>query len=252
MFVITGGGSGIGKSLAYALARKGESVCIVGRREALLAEVAESHSTIEYVCADISLQTGREQVLAHLEKCKYIKGLVHNAGVIEPISPLKNMTELAWRNIMATNLDAPLFLTQTLSEKLTGARVLHVGSGAAYFPVYGWGAYCVSKAGLSMLTRCCQLEMKEMAFASLMPGIADTFMQDQIRHAENMDEEKRDFFKRLKQNNQLLSPETIAAFMCWLLLEIDTNTYVSKEWDIYDTTHHPFWLVEPHVVPIWE
>jgi len=252
VFVVTGGGSGIGKALARALAARGESVLIVGRREALLQEVARTSDLIQYVCADVSSASGREVLHAYLRGVPAIRGVVHNAGIIEPIMPLMDITESQWRQIMATNLDAPLFLNQLLKNQLVGGRVLHIGSGASHHPVQGWSAYCVSKAALSMLTRCCQLECDGIAFASVMPGIIDTNMQAQIRNAHHMAADKQDFFIRLKQHNQLLSQETVAIFLCWLLLDTDTDTYVSQEWDIYEKTHHPLWLRSPHQVPIWE
>jgi len=82
-----------------------------------------------------------------------------------------------------------------------------------------------------------------------MPGIIDTDMQAHIRKASHMNPEKVDFFKRLHQEKQLVSVATVAAFLCWLLLDIDATKYVSQEWDIYDLSHHPAWLVAPHSVP---
>ena len=49
-----------------------------------------------------------------------------------------------------------------------------------------------------------------------------------------------------------MTPETVAAFLTWLLLDTETSEYVSKEWDIYDTSHHHGWLVPPHSVPKFE
>lgn len=252
MFVITGGGSGIGRALAHALATRGNDVFIIGRREEPLAETAAFSAHITYLCADVSTHEGREQVVKHVTKQQKMTGLIHNAGIIEPILPLTALDEKAWRQVMSTNLEAPLFLTQLLKEKLADSRVLHIGSAAAYFPVTGWSAYCVSKAGLSMLTRCWQLECREMAIASVMPGIIDTHMQAQIREASCMDPEKRNFFKQLKREAQLLSPATVALFLSWLLLDTDKARYVSQEWDIYDQTHHHEWLIPPHTVPTWE
>lgn len=249
MFIITGGGSGIGKALAHALAMRNKPVLIIGRREPTLIETAKFSSLIDYVCADVSLSVERHRILACLEKVPVIEGLIHNAGVIEPILPITTIDETAWRHVMATNLEAPLFLSQLLQDKLVNGRVLHIGSGAAYFPVAGWAAYCTSKAALSMLTRCWQLESDGAAFTSVMPGIIDTDMQAQIRDASHMHAEKTDFFKRLHEEKQLLSPATVAMFLCWLLLDIDAEQYVSQEWDIYDQTHHQAWLVPPHSVP---
>ena len=252
VFVVTGGGSGIGKALAQALAMRDKPVLIIGRQEQSLIEVATSSSLIEYFCADVSSSEGRRLIQARLGRENRIEGLVHNAGTIDPILPVTEIGESAWRQVMATNVDGPLFLNQLLNKKLINGRVLHMGSAVAYFPVAGWAAYCVSKAALSMVTRCWQLENDATAYASVMPGIIDTNMQAQIRNTSGMDPEKRDFFKRLKEEKKLVSPETVALFLCWLLLDIDKELYESKEWDIYDTTHHQAWLVSPHIVPDWE
>ena len=252
MFVVTGGGSGIGKALAHALAMRGKSVLIIGRHQSTLKESANASSLIDYICADVSTPQGRQLITDRLEAVSAIDALVHNAGIIEPILPLAQIDEAAWRQVMATNVDAPLFLTRQLLDKLSDARVLNIGSGAAYFPVKGWAAYCVSKAALSMLTQCWQLECSSPSFASVMPGIIDTAMQEKIRDTTLMDPEKLEFFKSLKQQGQLLSTDTVAAFLCWLLVDIDKVRYQSKEWDIYDKTHHADWLVSPHTVPAWE
>lgn len=249
MFVVTGGGSGIGKALAHALAVRNKAVLIVGRQEQSLIDAASFSPLINYLRADVSTHEGRHQIALHLNNEQRISGLIHNAGIIDPILPITVIDQAVWRQIMATNVEAPLFLTQLLNNRLHNSRVLHIGSGAAYFPVAGWAGYCVSKAALSMLTRCWQLESENVAFASVMPGIIDTNMQAKIRNASHMDPEKIDFFKGLQQKNQLLSSDTVASFLCWLLLDIDTANYVSKEWDIYDKTHHHEWLVPPQSVP---
>lgn len=252
MFVVTGGGSGIGQALATALAMRGRSVLIVGRREQALVETASVSPLIQYFCADLAVSAERQRLVTYLNQVPKLDGLIHNAGVIEPLSPLSDVSESAWHHCLATNLDAPLFLTQALIPKLTHSRVLHIGSGAAYFPVASWAPYCVSKAALSMLTRCWQLECENIAFASVMPGIIDTNMQTMIRASETMQPQKHAFFMQLKQNQQLLTPETVAVFLCWLLLELDAIEYATREWDIYDKSHHHAWLVAPHVVPEFE
>lgn len=252
MFVVTGGGSGIGRALAQALARRGHSVCIVGRRESCLIETAAHSPLIRYICADVATEEGRLYIEAELQSVEHLSGLIHNAGVIDPIKPILEMDQASWAHVMATNVNAPLFLSQLLYHKLKNARVLHIGSGAAYFPVTGWSAYCVSKAALSMLTRSWQIESTDVAFSSVMPGIIDTDMQTQIRHAASMDPDKRDFFQHLKDDKRLLSADTVALFLSWLLLDIDKVTYLSKEWDIYDQSHHADWLVPPYRVPVWE
>ncbi|KTD28124.1 SDR family oxidoreductase [Legionella israelensis] len=248
MFVITGGGSGIGKELSWALADRGCQVLIIGRRKQLLMDVASYSSLIETLNADLSDPEGRSRVVEYLKDYPHLKGLINNAGRIEPIGAITEISVEEWQQTMATNVDAPMFLTQQLYPQLQQGRVLNIGSGAAYFPVVGWAAYCVSKAALAMLTRSWQLE-RQMAIASVMPGIIDTAMQAVIRHASDMENEKQDFFRELKKKGKLIAPETVAEFLCWLLLDVSEKEFISKEWDVYDTSHHSFWLKPPHQVP---
>lgn len=252
MYIITGGGSGVGRALALALAAYQKPVLIVGRRIACLEQTAKASSFIEYLCADISTQEGLDLVLNRTQTLPPIDGLINNAGTLNPLVSLKELSFSDWHQSFKINLDAPFILSQKLFEKLSHGRVLNIGSGAAYFPIKGWAAYCVTKAALSMLTQCWQLESDTVAFSSVMPGIINTDMQSLARSGHAMDASQVAFYKQLKARNSLVEPEVVAAFLVWLLLEVDSTTYSSKEWDIYDTTHHTRWLKPPHQVPHWE
>lgn len=253
MFVITGGGTGIGLALAKTLAQRNKNVLIIGRRLTVLTEAAKFSPLINYLCSDLSSVTGCTKIVDYLKKIPVIEGLVHNAGIITPIAPLATIDYAAWQEILTTNLNAPLFLTQALFNQLQTGRVLHVGSGAAYFPVAGWAGYCVSKAALAMLTKCWQLEYENPAVASVMPGIVDTNMQDIIcSKGQFMAPEKQQFFTKLRQEQRMLDPAVVGSFLCWLMLDVNKQEFMAKEWDIYDQTHHSSWLVAPQQVPIWE
>ncbi|HVT63339.1 MAG TPA: SDR family NAD(P)-dependent oxidoreductase, partial [Legionellaceae bacterium] len=236
---------------AYLLAERGEQILIIGRDERALQETAASHANIMYYCANVQNNEDRRHILEFVsqQNITRLKGLIHNAGIIEPIVSMTDICQEAWHRCIVTNLEAPFFLTQLLLPYLHHSKVLHIGSGAAHFPVKGWSAYCVSKAALAMLTRCWQLEASSFAVASVMPGIVDTAMQATIRDAQGMDSKKHEFFCNLKSNQRLLTPETVASFLAWLLLEVSSEVFVSKEWDIYDRSHHAQWLHPPHQVP---
>ena len=217
MFIVTGAGSGIGRALTHALATRGFPVMAVGRRQAFLTETADFSPLIQTCCADVSQLAGRERVVAALGNIQNIAGVIHNAGTLHPITSLFSMDEAAWQQTLETNLNAPLFLTKQLMSTMRLGRVLHIGSGAAYFPIKGWAAYCVSKAALSMLTRCWQEETTNSpVFASVMPGIVDTDMQGLARHGKSMAPEKVAFFEQLYQENRLLTPDVVASFLTWL------------------------------------
>lgn len=251
MWVITGGGSGIGRALAVALAARGEQVLVVGRREQPLQETAQHANAISYLVADVSKEDGL-RTLVDFIKNKPLKGLINNAGTLNPIAPIQTITPADWRNAFQTNVDAALFLPQRLLPQLEHGRVLNIGSGAAYFPIKGWSAYCITKAALAMLTRCWQLEEDSVAFASVKPGIVDTDMQAIARQGAFADPEHVAFYQRLKNEGRLLTPETVAAFLTWLLLDIRTEDFSAQEWDIYDKSHHAQWLRSPHQVLHWD
>jgi benzil reductase ((S)-benzoin forming) len=252
MFIITGGGSGIGKALAFALSKRGKMVLIVGRRLPLLQETACASSLIQTLCADVSTTEGLSAIKDALSDVSQVEGLINNAGTLQPLAAIKNISPEDWQHTFHTNLDAPLFLPQLLYDKLVNGRVLNIGSGAASLAIEGWAAYCVSKAALAMLTRCWQSESTSIAFASVKPGIVDTDMQAIARQGINMDPLHVDFYKDLEQRHLLISTETVAEFLIWLLLDIDQDTYVSQEWDIYDKSHHSHWLKPPQRVLHWQ
>ncbi|TAL66534.1 MAG: SDR family NAD(P)-dependent oxidoreductase [Legionella sp.] len=252
MYLITGGGSGIGRSLARALADRGHKVLIVGRRETLLKETAAHSPLIQSLCADVSTAEGLQAIENQLDSVSQIHGLINNAGTLSPVVPLNEITREAWHHAFQTNVDAALFLPQRFQAQLQQGRVLNIGSGAAYFPIQAWAAYCTTKAALAMLTRCWQLESAQVFFASVMPGIIDTHMQEMARSEHAMAAEQTQFYQKLKEQNRLITPETVAEFLCWLLLDVDNETYVSKEWDIYDSSHHIKWLKPPHQVLHWD
>jgi benzil reductase ((S)-benzoin forming) len=251
VFVVTGGGSGIGRALAHALAKRNQTVIIIGRRASLLSECAADFPTIQTLSADLSAPEGQDSVARYLKDIPHISALVHNAALLGPLMPIHDLDVKSWQQTWATNLEAPLFLTQRLLGQLTHGRVLMMSSGAAHQPFKGMSSYCISKAALWMATQCWQLENPQVAFASVKPGIVDTAMQASLRAGEHLDPSQLVFYNRLKKTHQLVSPETVAEFLVWLLLDTHSEQFSAKEWDIYDTHHHAHWLKSPHQVPVW-
>ena len=107
--------------MAHALAMRDHAVLIIGRQEEALIDAASFSALISYLCADVSTDEGRALILERLRNLSTISGFIHNAGIIEPILPITAIDEISWRQVIATNLDAPLFLSQLLQDKLMGA-----------------------------------------------------------------------------------------------------------------------------------
>lgn len=233
--IVTGGSSGIGRALCGALAQRGFAVLAVARRASALQSLAEAFPhAVRAVVADVATPDGREAVSAALGPDQPLRFLVHNAGTLEPIGPLTDLTVSALRAHFAVNLEGPLFLSQRLLPQLTGGRILHVSSGAAHHAYAGWGPYCMSKAALHMLYQTWREELAGRAIrvGSARPGVVDTAMQSQIRSMPVARFPRVDRFERLYRDGQLRSAEEVARFLAWLLLAVEDTAFEAAEWDI--------------------
>ncbi len=261
--IITGGSSGIGAALFRRLVQRETNInCLaVGRRLSQLEAVKrEANLRVEtgrahIVCADIKTPEGISAILSALPKDACVRFLIHNAGVLGPVAPLSDVDRSTWHDVVATNLDAPLFLTQALMPHLkrcssedgigAKARVLHVSSGAAHGPYVGWGPYCVTKAGFHMMYRCLSEELSrhDILVGSVRPGVVDTPMQAEIRGFDGNPDHfpMKAKFDTLHAEAILERPEDVAAFFHWLLSEVGDEEFCAEEWDFRNCKEDSRW-----------
>jgi len=269
--VVTGAGSGIGRAVCVALAARGLSVIGVGRRSAALQETKQlvaqlpRSPPLTTVPVDVSAKDGRHELAAQVRDLVNRSGaggtlevLIHNAAVLGEVGPLSQITTEGFQSAMAINVEAPLFLTQSLADLLGaasgGGRVLHVGSGAAHRAIGGWTTYCTSKAALFHLMRCLDAEVKpQVRIASLMPGVVDTEMQASLRSLDFPDVEQ---FRQMKDRateaswttphpppaGALDQPENVADYIAWLVLDVSIDDFGGREWDINAAVDRSRWL----------
>jgi len=113
---------------------------------------------------------------------------------------------------------APLFLTTKLLPQLSKkSRILNITSVAGQQAIPGVGAYCISKAGLNMLTLIQQKELQEYGVIStrVIPGEVDTAMQEDLRDASIIDFPLATEFQLAKKFHALIPPKICASFMSW-------------------------------------
>ena len=115
-----------------------------------------------------------------------IDGIVHNAGTITPIQSMFDADDEVWERNIYVNITGVQRLTRGLYSKMKASehcRVTTISSGAALRPLHSWSAYCVSKAGLDMWSRCLAEEGAKDGITSIAiaPGIVNTAMQLEIR-----------------------------------------------------------------------
>lgn len=179
--IVTGGSRGIGRGICLGLAARGWAVVVNYRGNAAaaqeaagLVEAAGGQALI--VQADIGAAEDRERLVQEtLARFGRIDLLVNNAGMAPRVrADLLETSEESYDEVMAVNLKGPFFLTQRVARAMiagaspspeTGRRpepvegegrgggsIINIGSISAYTASINRGEYCISKAGMGMMT----------------------------------------------------------------------------------------------------
>lgn len=220
-YVVTGASKGLGRALALALANDGNPVLALARPSneldeigELLASVAPGSRSIECDLSDPPSIADAASLIS--QQTTFIAGLVHNAGAIAPVKPLDKVDASDWARSIQVNLIGVQDLTQRIYSLLGGerqSRITVISSGASLRPIGSWSAYCVSKAGLDMWSRCVAEEGRDsnISSVSVAPGIVDTGMQTEIRSTPSEDFPSLQSFIDLHANGDLTRSEDVAA-----------------------------------------
>ncbi|KAJ2748707.1 hypothetical protein H4S06_004868, partial [Coemansia sp. BCRC 34490] len=135
----------------------------------------------------VATSEGIGSIARCLEKSKLeLSALVNNAGLIEPIAKVADVSIDQWRRLLEVNVTSVVALTQRLMPALRKNRacVVNVSSEAAGISLHGWSAYCSSKAALNMLTMTMAIEEPGITMLAIGPGTVDTEMHHLIRNSK--------------------------------------------------------------------
>jgi len=209
--IVTGGGSGIGRGIAVALAAEGAHVVACGRRTASLNEtvsaIEKSGGDGLAVKTDVSNSVDVEQLVhATLKAFGKIDILINNAGV-DGGDQIHQHDLKDWDKVMAINLSGPFFAAHAVLPHMRSQRKGHIinissESGLEYYQ--GDGAYGITKHALNALGEYIQRENQEFGIRvnTICPGMVVTEM---TQNAAGLDHDK------------CLYPEDIAELVLWLL-----------------------------------
>jgi NAD(P)-dependent dehydrogenase (short-subunit alcohol dehydrogenase family) len=203
-YLVTGGGSGIGKGVAAGLVAAGASVMIIGRNpDRLAAAVQEIESTaadsgsIRYEPADI---TNEEEATRAVDAVTAwhgrLHGVVHCAGGSETIGPITQVDSQLWRRTVDLNVNGTMYvLKHSAREMVRGGGGSFVGiSSIAASNTHRWfGAYGVSKSALDHLM---QLAADELGASwvrvnSIRPGLIRTELVAPVLESPELSEDYR-------------------------------------------------------------
>ena len=183
--IVTGGNSGIGKSIVLALAREGADLVIdyvahPDATEDLVRQVEALGVRAIGVDADVSeVDDLRNLVDTAVETFGRVDIMVNNAGV-ETRTSVLDTTEDQYEFVLRVNLKSAFFATQLAAKQMIaqgdGGRIINISSVHEDWPMPGNTAYCLSKGGMRMLTRTAGVELAPhgITVVGVGPGAVDT------------------------------------------------------------------------------
>ena len=189
--LVTGARRGIGRAIAEALAGQGFDLAITDVAEeadAALAALRELGAGALFLRTDVGDLAGHAAtVAAVVERFGRVDCLVNNAGIASPVrGDLLELRPEHFDRVMAVNLRGPLFLTQAVARWMLAnppadgrsRSIVNVSSVSAELASPERADYCLSKAGLAMLTRLLALRLAEAGIGvfEVRPGIVRTDM----------------------------------------------------------------------------
>jgi NAD(P)-dependent dehydrogenase (short-subunit alcohol dehydrogenase family) len=187
VFLVTGAGGDIGRALVTGLRARGASIVATDVLDQADGEALFRHAdAVSYVPADVRRTEDVDRLLtAAIGQHGRIDGLVAAAGIAHWATALDQTYE-QWRHVLDVNLDGSYLTALAVSRELvrTGrsGAIVFIGSWIGAAAARGLLPYCVSKAGLDMLTQCLALELAPHAIRVnlVAPGVVDAGVSAQI------------------------------------------------------------------------
>jgi NAD(P)-dependent dehydrogenase (short-subunit alcohol dehydrogenase family) len=166
--LVTGGGTGIGRAVALALAREGFEVVIAGRRQDKLEEAAKTAEPggrrITPIAADVTDAASVQGLFAEVRsRFGRLDVLFNNAGTSAPGIPLEELSLEQWKRVIDTNLTGAFLCTQEAIRLMKqqdprGGRIINNGSISAHAPRPNSAPYTAAKHGMTGLTKSTSLD----------------------------------------------------------------------------------------------
>jgi NAD(P)-dependent dehydrogenase (short-subunit alcohol dehydrogenase family) len=220
--IVTGGGRGIGKTIALTLMREGAKVVIVGRTKSDLDKVVEKAGAaggqMKAMRVDVSNETEIEEMVGEtVKRFGRIDILVNNAGAVI-MSPAEKMSTEQWDAVVDVNLKAPFLCSRAVGKEMIKRRsgkIINISSRGGHSVIPLSASYGASKAGLQMLTKALAVEWGKynINVNSVSPGVTETGMFAKFRADRPEEAKAREDKIPLKRVNQ---PEDVANAVLFL------------------------------------
>ncbi|MEQ8819566.1 MAG: SDR family NAD(P)-dependent oxidoreductase [Sumerlaeia bacterium] len=221
--LVTGAGSGIGRAIAVAMARRGGHLFCAGRNEAHLKEtqhlIAEAAGHCEILTGDVRYASDVEKIMARIDAAgRGLDVLVNNAGVYRT-GKLHEMDADEFDEVLDTNVRSVWLVTRhalPLMQGRSGANIINISSiaGTRFDP--GMGAFEASKAAVNTFTKVQAKELAPIRVNAIAPGPTDTKGLFEPLATDKDREEARQSMQQMVPFGRLGAPEEVARLAIFL------------------------------------
>lgn len=220
--IVTGGSRGIGRAIAEELLKINYTVIITARNEN--DEITKLKETfgekVFFVPCDISVEEDRKKLFSFAQTTfGKIDLLVNNAGVApRERKDILDITPEDFDFLTDINLKGTFFLTQQITPlliKSEKSRIVNISSMSAYTASVNRGEYCISKAGISMITKLFAARLAEygVSVIEIRPGIIETDMTAKVK-----EKYEKLIADGITPINRMGQPEDVAKCVCSVAL----------------------------------
>jgi 3-oxoacyl-[acyl-carrier protein] reductase len=232
--IITGGSTGIGRSIALTFAREGSDIVVCSRNLGTLEEVASEIKALGKramaIPVDVSVKTQVQKMVRQtVKEFGQIDILVNNAG-IGYLVPIIDLAEEDWDAVIDVDLKGTFLCMQAVARHMMErkyGKIINISSIAGMrCPRVGVAAYCAAKAGVELLTKAAALEFTRYGIQvnSIAPGYIETLMYRRGTTPEQI-EEYLDTAKSSTPVGRLGEPQEIANVALFLASEDSSFVY---------------------------
>ncbi|WP_393947160.1 SDR family NAD(P)-dependent oxidoreductase [Kluyvera intermedia] len=218
--LVTGGGAGIGLSIALTLALEGADVIVTGRSDSSLAGATSAHNNITTIVADVGKSPDVVRIMELISKdFGRLDILINNAGMA-PVTALTDQTLTEFDDVFNINVRAVVDLSSRALPLLKASKgcIINISSAVASRPLPGMSVYCASKAALRSLTFVWAKELAKdgIRVNSVAVGPVEKSIYDKTELSDDAAQAHKDRVTQLVPLGRFGIPQDIASAVAYL------------------------------------
>ncbi len=240
--VITGAGAGIGAAIARRLAAEGATVCVTGRTQASIDDVAtgiaesggDAYARVLDVRSSEHYETVFDEVMTRYGRLDIVVANAARTGASAHTGPLVTISDDEWNDIIAVNLTGVFYAARAAAQRMIpqgSGSIITIGSVNSFRPQGDVPAYAASKGGVLLLTRSLARDLAPYGIRvnGIAPGATATAnIMDFIRRQGESEEQIAASIPLKRQG----TPDEIAAVAAFLAS--DDASYMAGEMVVVD------------------